>query len=41
MSTKDKLALMREIERRNAERLHEAALRQQIEREERNHEESA
>ena len=29
MSTKDKLALMREIEQRNTERLREAGLRQQ------------
>ena len=41
MSTKDKLDLMREIERRNTERLREAGLRQQKEREATNHEESA
>lgn len=41
MSTKDKLALMREIEQRNTERLREAGLRRQTEREGRNHEESA
>ena len=31
MSTKDKLDLMKEIERRNTERLREAGLRQQAE----------
>lgn len=41
MSTKDKLALMREIEQRNTERLQNAGLRHQIKKEETNHEESA
>ena len=41
MTTKDKLSLMREIEQRNTERLREAGLRQQREREDMNHEESA
>ena len=41
MTTKDKLAIMREIEQRNTERLREAGLRCQTEREEQNHEKSA
>lgn len=41
MTVTDRLTLMREIEQRNTERLREAALRQQREREEMSHEESA
>lgn len=41
MTVKDKLALMREIERRNTEALRKAGLLQQTKREEERYEESA